>query len=72
MDIMTFKAHKAKMLDRQAPAIRDTINHRIDYVLDLLGTETMSIEGLALIISQVSFETKTLDPSKLVVDDQSK
>ena len=69
MDIMTFKAHKAKMLDRQAPAIRDTINHRIDYVLDLLGTETMSIEGLALIISQVSFETKTLDPSKLVVDD---
>ena len=69
MDIMTFKAHKAKMLDRQAPAIRDTINHRIDYVLDLLGTETMSIEGLDLIISQVSFETKTLDPSKLVVDD---
>lgn len=69
MDIMTFKAHKAKMLDRQAPAIRDTINHRIDYVLDLLGTETMSIEGLALIISQVSFETKTLDPSKLVVED---
>ena len=69
MDIMTFKAHKAKMLDRQAPAIRDTINHRIDYVLDLLGTETMSIEGLALIISQVAFETKTLDPSKLIVDD---
>ena len=68
MDIMTFKADKAKMLDRQAPAIRDTINHRIDYVLDLLGTETMSIEGLALIISQVSFETKTLDPSKLVVE----
>ena len=69
MDIMTFRALRAKMLDRQAPAIRDTINHRIDYVLDLLGTETMSIEGLALIISQVSFETKTLDPSKLVVDD---
>ena len=68
MDIMTFRALRAKMLDRQAPAIRDTINHRIDYVLDLLGTETMSIEGLALIISQVSFETKTLDPSKLVVE----
>ena len=68
MDIMTFRAHKAKMLDRQAPAIRDTINHRIDYVLDLLGTETMSVEGLALIISQVTFETKTLDPSKLVVE----
>ena len=69
MDIMTFRAHKAKMLDRQAPAIRDTINHRIDYVLDLLGTETMSVEGLALIVSQVAFETKTLDPSKLIVDD---
>ena len=68
MDIMTFRALRAKMLDRQAPAIRDTINHRIDYVLDLLGTETMTIEGLALIISQVSFETKTLDPSKLVVE----
>ena len=68
MDIMTFRTLRTKMLDRQAPAIRDTINHRIDYVLDLLGTETMSIEGLALIISQVSFETKTLDPSKLVVE----
>ena len=68
MDIMVFSALRTKMLDRQAPAIRDTINHRIDYVLDLLGTETMSIEGLALIISQVSFETKTLDPSKLVVE----
>ena len=69
MDIMTFRVHKAKMLDRQAPAIRDTINHRIDYVLDLLGTETMSVEGLALIVSQVALETKTLDPSKLIVED---
>ena len=69
MDIMTFRAHKAKMLDRQAPAIRDTINHRIDYVLDLLGTETMSAEGLALIVSQVAFETKTLDTSKLIAED---
>ena len=68
MDIMVFRALRTKMLDRQAPAIRDTINHRIDYVLDLLGTETMSVEGLALIISQVSFEAKTLDPSKLVVE----
>ena len=69
MDIMVFRAHKAKMLDRQAPAIRDTINHRVNYVLDLLGTETMSIEGLALIISQVTFETKSLDQSKLIVED---
>ena len=69
MDIMTFRAHKAKMLNKQAPAIRDTINHRIDYLLDLLGTETMSVEGLALIVSQVAFETKTLDPSKLIAED---
>ena len=69
MDIMTFRALRAKMLDRQAPAIRDTINHRIDYVLDLLDTETMSIEGLALIVSQVAFETKSLDQSKLIVED---
>ena len=69
MDIMVFRALRTKMLDRQAPAIRDTINHRIDYVLDLLGTETMSVEGLALLVSQVAFETKTLDKSKLIVDD---
>lgn len=69
MDIMVFRALRTKMLDRQAPAIRDTINHKIDYVLDLLGTETMSVEGLALIVSQVALETKTLDPSKLIVDD---
>ena len=69
MDIMTFRALRTKMLDRQAPAIKDTINHRIDYVLDLLGTETMSVEGLALIISQVTFETKSLDQSKLISKD---
>ena len=68
MDIATFRAHKTKMLSKQAPAIRDTINHRVNYVLDLLGTETMSVEGLALIISQVTFETKSLDQSKLVVE----
>ena len=44
MGIMTFRAHKAKMLYKQAPEIRDTINHRIEYVLDLLGTDTMSLE----------------------------
>ena len=69
MGIIAFRAHKAKMLNRQAPEIRDTINYRIEYVLDLLGTDTMSVEGLALLVSQVSFETKTLDPSKLIVED---
>lgn len=69
MDIMVFRALRTKMLSKQAPAIRDTINHRVNYVLDLLGTETMSIEGLALIISQVTFETKSLDPSKLISKD---
>ena len=28
MDIATFRAHKTKMLSKQAPAIRDTINNR--------------------------------------------
>lgn len=69
MDIATFRAHKTKMLSKQEPAIRDTINHRVNYVLDLLGTETMSVEGLALIISQVAFETKSLDQSKLISKD---
>lgn len=69
MDIATFRAHKTKMLSKQAPAIRDIINHRVNYVLELLGTETMSIEGLALIVSQVAFETKELDPSKLITED---
>ena len=39
MDIMVFRALRTKMLDRQAPAIRDSINHRIVYVLDVLDTE---------------------------------
>ena len=69
MDIATFRAHKTKMLSKQEPAIRDTINHRVNYVLDLLGTETMSVEGLALIISQVAFETKSLDQSKYTSKD---
>lgn len=68
MDIMTFRAIKARMLVKQAPAIREIINHRVEYVLDLLGTKTMSIEVLALIVSQVAFETKSLDSSKLIRD----
>lgn len=69
MDIATFRAHKTKMLSKQEPAIRDTINHRVNYVLELLGTETMSVEGLALIVSQVIFETKILDQSKPISED---
>ena len=69
MDIATFRAHKTKMLNKQEPAIRDTINHRVNYVLELLGTETMSVEGLALIVSQVIFETKILDQSKSTTED---
>ena len=69
MDIATFRAHKTKMLSKQELAIRDTINHRVNYVLELLGTETMSVEGLALIVSQVIFETKILDQSKSTTED---
>lgn len=69
MDIATFRAHKTKMLSKQEPAIRDTVNHRVNYVLELLGTETMSVEGLALIISQAIFETKSVDQSKSTSED---
>ena len=62
MDIMTFRAYKEKMLSTKSKVVQQISNQRIQLTLDLLGTETMSVEGVALIISHVEYEhTKNQD-----------
>ena len=56
MDIMTFRAYKEKMLASKPKLVQEIANRRIQLTLDLLDTETMSVEGLALIISHVDYE----------------
>ena len=59
MDILLFRSHKNKMLSQKSEEVQSEANRRIQLVLDLLGTEVMSVEGLAIIISQVQSELTT-------------
>lgn len=61
MDILLFRSHKNKMLSQKSEEVQSEANRRIQLVLDLLGTEVMSVEGLAIIISQVQSELTTPD-----------
>lgn len=56
MDIMTFRAYKYKMLAGKPKLVQDVVNRRLQLTLDLLGREAMSVEGLAIIISQAMDE----------------
>lgn len=56
MDIMTFRAYKYKMLAGKPKSVQDVVNRRLQLTLDLLGREAMSVEGLAIIISQAMDE----------------
>jgi hypothetical protein len=56
MDIMTFRSYIEKMLRDQPKQVQEIAKYRIQLTLDLLGRETMSVEGLALIIGQVSYD----------------
>ena len=51
MDIMTFRAYKYKMLASKPKVVQEVSDRRV-----LLGSQTMSIECLALIISHVEVE----------------
>lgn len=56
MDIMTFRAYKYKMLAGKPKLVQDVVNRRLQLTLDLLGREALSVEGLAIIISQAMDE----------------
>ena len=56
MDTMTFRAYKYKMLAGKPKLVQDVVNRRLHLTLDLLGRESMSVEGLALIISHAEDE----------------
>lgn len=61
MDIMTFRAYKYKMLAGKPKLVQDVVNRRLQLTLDLLDRQTMSIEGLAIIISLAEDEQRIKD-----------
>lgn len=56
MEISTFRAIKAKLLRNQPSLIQIEVDRRIQLILDLLDSEVMSEEGIALVIAQVISE----------------
>lgn len=58
MDIMTFRAYKERMLANKPKEVKEEACKRIQLTLDLLDTETMSVEGLAIIIAQTEYTNK--------------
>lgn len=56
MEISTFRAIKAKLLRNQPNLIQIEVDRRIQLILDLLDSEVMSEEGIALVIAQVISE----------------
>lgn len=51
MDIATFRISTLRMLEKIEPEQATEASRRIQLTLDLLGTETMSIETVATIIA---------------------
>lgn len=58
MDIALFRAIKARLLRNETESVVLEAERRIQLTLDLLDQETMSKEGIALIITQVKSEDK--------------
>lgn len=56
MTIQTFKALLDKLLKNQPSDIETETRRRVQLTIDLLGTETMSEEGMAIILTQVIIE----------------
>lgn len=51
MDIATFRISTLRMLEKLEPEQATEASRRIQLTLDLLGTETMTIEAVAIIIA---------------------
>lgn len=56
MDLITYRAYVNKMLANEPKQIQNEVHKRIKVTLDILDTETMSIEGVAIIIALTKAE----------------
>ena len=50
--IMAFRVAKEDIAKKLPKELRETFNTRVQYTLNILGQETMSIEGLAIIAAR--------------------
>ena len=68
MGILTFRAYKTDILKSLTKPQQQLVEHRIQYTLDLLGQETLSREGIAIIASLALTDptTCTTDYTKLL------
>lgn len=56
--IMHFRIAKEDIAEKLPKELRETFNTRVQYTLNILGQETMSIEGLAIIAADVVSNVK--------------
>ena len=56
MDLMLYRSRIKRLLSKETTEVKEEVKRRIDIVLELLGTEEMSIEGAAIITAQVKIE----------------
>ena len=68
MDILTFRSYKTDILKSLTKSQQQLVEYRIQYTLDLLGQETLSREGIAIIASLALTDptTCTTDCTKLL------
>jgi len=57
-NIMLFRISKQQIAEKLPKELRETFNTRVQYTLNILGQETMSIEGLAIIAADVVSSVK--------------
>lgn len=55
---MLFRISKQQIAEKLPKELREIFNTRVQYTLDILGQETMSIEGLAIIAADVVSSVK--------------
>lgn len=58
MELITFRALLTRVLHKESIKVQTETIHRINTTLELLGTETLSAESIALISMQVKSELK--------------
>ena len=56
MDLMLYRLRIEKLLINESVEVKEEVKRRVKLVLELLDTENISIEGIAIITTQVKIE----------------
>lgn len=56
MDLMLYRSRIEKLIINESVEVKEEVKRRVKLVLELLDTENISIEGIAIITAQVKIE----------------